>query len=130
MRLTTRRAQHQEDTAGQPGNRLGVKEPGPGLIKDPQGRQDDQGPFETGGKIFDLAVAVRVGRIGAAGREDDAAEGEAGGHHVDDGLQGIGEDGGGVRQVKGEEFHGHQPGADNQGGDDGNEAVLVVGGGR
>ncbi len=100
----------------------------PGLVKDPQGRQDDEGPFEAGGEIFHLAVAVRVRGVGAAGREDDAPQGEAGGYHVDDGLQGVGEDGGGIGQSKGDELHRHQPGADGQGSGDGNEAVLEIGG--
>ena len=124
-----RRTQHQEDTAGQPGNSLGVEEPGPGLIEDSQGRQDDEGPFEAGGEILHLAVAVRVIRVGAAGREDDAPQGEGRGHHVDDGLQGVGEDGGGVGQKEGEKLHRHQPGADGQGDGDGDEVRLDAGGG-
>ena len=92
----------------QPGDGLGVEEPGPGRVKNSQGRQDDEGPFKAGGEIFDLAVAVRVIGVGAAGREDDAPQGEAGGHHIDDGLQGVGEDGGGVGEIKGNELDGHQ----------------------
>ena len=71
-----------------------MEEPGPGLVEDAQGRQDDEGPFKAGRKIFHLAVAVGVRGIGTAGGEDDAPQGERGGHHVDDGLQGIGEDSG------------------------------------
>jgi len=68
-------------------------------------------------------------RVGAPGREDDGPEGEARGHHIDDGLQGIGEDGGGVGQKEGEKLHRHQSGAERQGDRDGDEVWLDIGGG-
>ena len=71
-------------------------------------------------------MAVGVIGVGALGGDDDAAQGEAGGHHVDDGLQGIGEDGGGVGEIEGEEFDGHQARADEQGGGDGQEVISEV----
>ena len=128
--IDQRRPQDEGEAAFQPGDALGVKEAGPGLIKDAGGRGDDQGAFKAGGKEFDLAVAVRVSGVGALGGKDDAAQGKAGRHHVDDGLQGVGEDGGGAGEPEGEELHRHQPQADGQGGGDGDEAALEVHGFR
>ena len=108
------------------GDGLGVKETGPGFVEDRQGRQHNEGAFKTGGEILDLAVAVGVIGVGALGGDDDAAQREAGGHHVDDGLQGIGEDGGGTGEIKGKELDGHQPRADEQGGGDGQEVISEV----
>ena len=119
-------AQDEERALFQSGDGLGVEEAGPGLVENPQGRQDDEGAFKAGGEIFDLAVAVGVIGVGALGGDDDAAQGEAGGHHVDDGLQGIGEDGGGIGEIEGNEFHGHQARADEQGGGDGQQVISEV----
>ena len=126
MRFTRAAPRMRSSALFQLGDGLGVEETGPGLVEDPQGRQDNEGAFKAGGEIFDLAVAVGVVGVGALGGDDDAAQGEAGGHHVDDGLQGIGEDGGGVGEIEGNELDGHQARADEQGGGDGQEMISEV----
>ena len=119
-------AQDEEHALFQFGDGLGVEETGPGFVEDRQGGQNNEGAFKAGGEIFDLAVAIGVIGVGALGGDDDAAHGEAGGHHVDDGLQGIREDGGGVGEIEGNELDGHQARTDEQGGGDGQEMISEV----
>ena len=119
-------AQDEERPLFQRGDGLGVEKAGPGLVEDRQGGQHNEGAFKAGGEIFDLAVAVRVIGVGALGGDDDAAHGKAGGHHVDDGFQGIREDGGGAGEIEGNELDGHQARADEQGGGDGQEMISEV----
>ncbi len=120
------RAQDKEHAFFQLGDGLGVEEPGPGRVEDSQGRKNDESPFKAGGEIFDLAVAVGVSRIGTLGGNDDTAQGETGRHHIDDGLQGIREDGGGIGEPEGNKLDDHQSQTDGQGGRDGEEAVSEV----
>ena len=71
------------------------------LVDDEDGGKGDQAPLEGRREELDLPVAVGVIAIGRATGEQQAAQGEHGGEHVDDGLEGVGEHGGGARHAIG-----------------------------
>ena len=64
------------------------------------------------------------------GGPEDAHQGEGAGRHVDDGLQGVGEDGAGAREIGGVELEGHEGGAQTEGEPDGEKAQAEVVGSR
>jgi hypothetical protein len=67
------------------------------LVHDDHGREGDQPALEGSREELDLAVAIGMVAIGGAPGEDEAAESEERGHHVDDGLESIRQDGRGAR---------------------------------
>ena len=72
-----------------------------------------QGTLETGGKIFDFSVSVRMFLIRRLSGHPDADDGKGGSHDIDDGLQRIGKHRRGAGQMIGVEFGGHQQDGDH-----------------
>ena len=123
------RGQEQEEEAElQAGDGGGMEQMGPGLPNNARGSQDNEGPFKAGGEILHLAVAIGVALIRVAGGPEDAPQREGAGHHVDDGLQGVGEDGGGTGEMGGIKLQRHEGGAHRHGEHDGGEAHPKIGG--
>ena len=71
------------------------------LVDDDDGGEGDEPALEGRREELDLAVTVRVIPVGGTPGEDQAAETEDGGHHVDDGLEGVGQDRGRPREQVG-----------------------------
>ena len=103
---------HARDRAGAPRRRGGSSAR---LVDDHHRGEGDQPAFEGRGEELDLAVAVRVVAVGRPAGEDQAAEGEDGGDHVDDALERVGEDRGGAGELLGEVLGDEQRGAEDQG---------------
>ena len=123
------RGQEQEEEAElQAGDGGGMQQMGPGLPNNARGSQNNEGPLEAGGEKFHFAVAIGVALIRVTGGPEDAPQREGAGHHVDDGLQGVGEDGGGTGEMGGVKLQRHEDGAHRQGEHDGGEAHPKIGG--
>ena len=71
------------------------------LVDDEHGREGDEPALERGREELDLPVAVGMVAVGRASREDEAAQREHRGDHVDDGLERVGQDGGRAREPVG-----------------------------
>jgi hypothetical protein len=79
-----------------------VEEAGQGLLGDEEGGQEDEDPLEDGGEVLGLGVAEGVGGIRGPCGEADGEKGQEGRHHVDRGLQGVGEEGHRAREAVGQ----------------------------
>ena len=95
------RGHEQGDAAAEVGHGLGMEDLVPGLVENADGREQDEHALEPGGVVFDVAVAVGVALVGRRVGHGDAHHGKGRGHDVDDGFQGVGEDGRGPRQEPG-----------------------------
>ena len=71
------------------------------LVHDEHGRERDEPALERGREELDLPVAVGMAAVGRAPREDEAAQREHRGDHVDDGLERVGQDGRRAREPVG-----------------------------
>jgi hypothetical protein len=96
------------------------------LVDDQHRGERDEATLEGRAQELHLAVPVRVVPVGGAAREDERSDGEHRGHHVDDGLERVGEDRGGAGQPVGVELRGEEPERHHQGDRNGEKPDAMI----
>ena len=93
---------------------LGLEQAGNGVPEDDRRGRDDERALQSRREKLHPPVPVGVRRVRRARAEHDAEQGEAAGEDVDDGLQGVGQDGGRTGEPVGDELDQHQDHADTE----------------